>query len=153
MSASKGFGTPLRGATGSAGPQGDAGPVGATGPAGAKGDTGATGPKGDTGAQGPQGIQGVPGITTGRLVFIGNVTVSETLLISLSLGMKRMTVALSGVAVGDKLVGVPNGIPTTGCEFQNAYPASANNVSIGYFVPALGIGATYTIPVSVYKVV
>jgi len=94
----------------------------------------------------------VHALPAGRLAVVGNVTVTETLLVSLSLGMKRMSLALPGVAVSDKLVAVPNGTPTAGCEVVNAYPASANNVSIGYYVPALGIGATYTIPVTVYKV-
>lgn len=87
-----------------------------------------------------------------RLTFVGNVTVSETLLISLSLGMKRMALTLSGVASGDRLLAVPAGAPSVGCEVVNAYPAGANSVSIGYYVPALGIGATYTIPVAVYKI-
>ena len=95
----------------------------------------------------------VHALPTGRLALVGNVTVTETLLVSLSLGMKRMTLALSGVTTGDKLLAIPNGAPSTGCEVVNAYPASANNVSIGYYVPALGIGATYTIPVSVYRIV
>lgn len=94
-----------------------------------------------------------PGAVTGpSLTLLGNVTVTETLLISLSLGMKRMALALTGVATGDKLIAVPNGAPSAGCEVVNAYPAGTNSVSIGYYVPALGIGATYTIPVSVYKI-
>ena len=150
MSAAKGFGTPLRGATGPQGAQGD---TGLTGPQGPKGDTGATGAKGDTGATGPQGIQGPSGITTGRLVFIGNLNVAETLLVSLSLGMKRKTFALAGVGATDTLAVFPTGAPTTGCEVVNAYPSGAGNVSIGYYTPALGIAAAYTIPISVYKVV
>ncbi len=138
MSAAKGFGTPLRGATGPQGVQGDAGP---TGPVGPQGPAGATGP------------QGPSGITTGRLVFIGNLNVAETLLVSLSLGMKRKTFALAGVGATDTLAVFPTGAPTTGCEVVNAYPAGAGNVSIGYYTPALGIAATYTIPISVYKVV
>ena len=148
---------------------------------GDKGDTGPKGDKGDTGATGPAGSNAtatplsnatpkalgtaVPGASTlasrddhvhplpaGRLEFIGNVTVTETLLLSLAVGMKRMTLALAGVAMGDKLQLVPNGLPTAGCEGVNAYPASANNVSIGYYTPLLGIGATYTIPCSIYRV-
>ncbi len=147
---------------------------------GEEGDTGATGAKGDTGAAGSNAsatplssaagsadtASGTAGastsaaradhthpLPTGRLQLLGNVTVTETLLVSLSLGTKRMTLSLAGVTTADKLVAVPNGVPTTGCEMINVYPISAGNVSVGYFVPALGIGATYTIPITVYKVV
>lgn len=142
--------TGATGATGPAGAQGVQGVAGSTGATGAKGDTGSTGPQGPiglTGATGPQGPAGVADLT-----LLGSVTVSETLLISLSLGMKRMTLPLTGVTTGMRLLAVPNGVPSAGCEVVNAYPASANNVSIGYYVPALGIGATYTIPVSVFRV-
>jgi len=92
--------------------------------------------------------------SAGRLTLVGNVTVTETTLLSLALGMKRMTLSLTGIAIADmgKLVAIPNGTSTTGCEVQNAYPVAANSVSIGYFTPALGLGATYTIPVSVYRI-
>lgn len=137
------------GKKGDTGPQGPTGQAGATGAAGA---VGATGPKGDTGNTGPQGPQGNVGATgPAGSTFIGNVTVTESLLVSLSAGMRRMTLPLTGVAVGNKLLLVPNGTPTTGCEGVNAYPASANNVSIGYYTPLLGIGVTYTIPVSIYR--
>lgn len=90
----------------------------------------------------------------GLLQLVGNVIVTETTLLSLALGMKRMTLPLTGIVTADmgKLVVVPNGTSTAGCEVQNAYPVVANSVSIGYFTPALGIGATYSIPVSVYRI-
>jgi len=88
----------------------------------------------------------------GLLAYLGDINVSEQLLLSLAVGMKRKTFALAGVAVGDKLQLVANGIPTAGCEAVNAYPASAGNVSIGYYTPLLAIGASYSIPVSVYRI-
>ncbi len=92
-------------------------------------------------------------LTAGRTVFLGNLNVSETLLVSLSLGMKRKTFALAGVGATDTLAVFPTGAPTTGCEVVNAYPAGAGNVSIGYYTPALGIAAAYSIPISVYRIV
>lgn len=146
---------------GDAGAQGPVGPRGLAGATGTKGDTGAAGPVGATGATGsqgvkgdvgPQGSAGTPAPTTGRLVFIGNLNVTETLLISLAVGMKRKTFALAGVTASDTLLAVPTAAPTTGCEVVNAYPASAGNISIGYYTPLLGIGATYAIPVAVYRI-
>lgn len=88
----------------------------------------------------------------GRLVLLGTINLTETLLISLAVGMKRKTFALAGVAAGDTLLAIPTAAPTTGCEVVNAYPASAGNVSIGYYTPLLGIGATYAIPTAIYRI-
>jgi len=157
-------GYPLKGSMGDAGAQGPIGPagpkgdMGSTGPTGVIGPQGAQGVKGDTGATGPQGAKGDTGATgpaaptTGRLVLLGTINVTETLLISLALGMKRKTFALAGVTATDTLLAIPTAAPTTGCEVVNAYPASAGNVSIGYYTPLLGIGATYAIPLAVYRI-
>lgn len=88
----------------------------------------------------------------GLLTYLGDINVTETLLISLAVGMKRKTFPLAAVTTSDKLVLVATGAPTAGCEAVNAYPASAGNVSIGYYTPLLGIGAVYSIPVSVYRI-
>jgi len=68
------------------------------------------------------------------------------------LGTKRFSVSMSGVTTADKLIAVLNGAPTAGCELLNAYVTATNTVSIGIVVPVLGIGATYSVPVSVYKI-
>lgn len=165
--------TGAKGNTGNTGAAGPQGAVGATGPAGA---TGAVGPKGDTGAQGatgaqgPQGIQGVKGDTgatgpqgatgpagtaaptSGRLEFIANVAFTETLLLSLAVGMKRRTVAVAGVLAADRLLFAPTAAPTAGCEVINVYPASAGNVSVGYYTPLLGVGASYNMPFALYRI-
>lgn len=160
----KGAGFSAPGKVGPQGPAGVKGDMGSTGPTGVIGPQGAQGVKGDTGATGAQGIQGAkgdtgatgpagtPAPTTGRLVLLGAINVTETLLVSLALGMKRKTFALAGVTATDTLLAIPTAAPTTGCEVVNAYPASAGNVSIGYYTPLLGIGATYAIPVSIFKV-
>lgn len=150
-----------QGATGAQGPKGDAGAVG---PQGIKGDTGSTGPagvqgiqglKGDTGATGPKGDKGDPGTpapTTGRVVFIGNVTVSQNALISLSAGMVRTALTLSGVVTTDRLMFVAITPCTAGCEPMNVYATAANEVTVSYNRPALGIGAVINIPLAIYRV-
>ena len=87
-------------------------------------------------------------------MLVGTLTITETLLVSLALGMKRMTLPMTGITLADasRLLAVPNGTASTGCEVQNAYPVAANSVSIGYFTPALGLAATYSIPVAVYRI-
>lgn len=91
-------------------------------------------------------------LPAGRMEFIGNLNVAETLLIALSVGMKRKTFALAGVQATDLLVFAPTAAPTSGCEVVNVYPASAGNISVGYYTPALGIAAAYSMPIAVYRV-
>lgn len=137
-----------KGDTGAGGPKGDAG---AQGPAGAVGATGPQGAKGDTGATGAQGLQGPAGLPS--LQFIGNVTVSETLLLALSLGMRRKALALTGVATTDKLVFAALTPCAAGCEAVNVYPTAANQVTVAYYTPALAIGAIVNLPIAVYRVI
>lgn len=165
--------TPGYGAGGKQGTKGDTGATGAAstvaGPKGEKGDTGAAGSNASATPLGtalPKALGTAAAGTSvnasredhvhpANLQLVGNVIVTETVAVSLALGMKRMTLPLTGIVMADmgKLVVVPNGTSTTGCEVQNAYPAAANSVSIGYFTPSLGLLATYTIPCSVYRVV
>lgn len=136
----------MRGPQGPAGPKGDTGTAGAQG---AKGDAGPAGAKGDTGSQGPSGT---PAPTAGRLEFIANVAFSETLLLSLGVGMKRRTVAVPGVLVTDKLQFALNGTQSAGCEIVNIQQAGNGQVSVGYYTPLLGIGASYSLPFTCYRI-
>lgn len=144
------------GATGPTGPQGAIGPAGAQGPkgdtgaAGAQGVAGPQGPKGDTGATGPQGPAGS---NTGSLQFIGNVTVSQTLLLALTLGIRRIDMALAGVATTDKLQFAALSPCAAGCEAINVYPKAAGQVTVAYYTPALAIGTQVNIPLAVYRVI
>lgn len=128
---------------------GQRGPKGDPGDTGAKGDTGI---KGDQGLQGIQGPAGTPAPTNGRLELVGTLNFSETLLVALAVGVKRRTVALAGVATSDRLVFTPTAAPTAGCEVINVYPASAGNISVGYYTPLLSIGAAYSMPIAVFRI-
>lgn len=156
MIKSPGYG--FRGPKGDTGGKGDTGNAGAKGDPGVKGDKGDQGPqgiqgiKGDTGAKGDQGPAGTSAPTNGRLELIGTLNFSETLLVGLAVGMKRRTVALSGVTTSDRLVFVPTAAPTVGCEVINVYPASAGNISVGYYTPLLSVGASYSMPIAVYRI-
>lgn len=126
------------GAQGPKGDKGDKGDTGATGPQGPKGDTGATGA---TGATGPQGPAGTPAPTTGRLVYVGDVTISETLVLGLTLGIRRKVLSLSGITTADRLTFAAITPCAAGCEAINVYPSAANQVTVAYYTPALTIGA------------
>lgn len=88
----------------------------------------------------------------GLAQFIGNVTVAETTLLALGLGMKRMVVTLNGVVATDRLTFAPTGLATAGCEAVNVYASAANQVTVSYFTPALGLATSYSIPLAVYRI-
>lgn len=162
------------GAAGATGPQG---PIGNTGAAGAAGATGATGPQGPQGVAGATGAtsplsNATPlaagtasagtGINasredhrhpaqTGTLTLVGTVTVGETLLVSLSLGVKRYTGTMAGLAVGDRIMAFLTGSPGAS-SLQDIYVSATNTYNVGLLNPALGIGATIAVPIAIYKV-
>lgn len=159
--------TGQRGATGDVGPagpsgvKGDTGPAGATGPKGDPGATGQTGPtgaagaKGDTGATGPQGPQGIKGDTgavgpTGT-TLAGTVTIAESALINLALGVRRVTVAMAGATVGASYVATPTGAVPAGYSIQDCYCTTAGQITVGVIVPVLTVAGSYSIPVKIYK--
>lgn len=128
---------------------------------GPKGDTGAQGPKGDTGAQGPAGSAGSTGATgatgaagtngTNSSVLVGTVTLAETALITLSLGVRRLTNALTGTVTTGSYVAVPVSAPPAGYSVQDAYCSTNGQITVGLIVPALGIATNYSIPVRIFR--
>lgn len=165
----------MTGPQGPAGANGVKGDTGATGPAGVKGDTGAQGVAGATGPAGSNATLGtatpqplgtaatgsssnasredhVHALPAGRLVQIATATLGETLLVSLSLGVKRYAVTVAGTAATDRIMVALTGAPANGT-LQDAYVSVAGTVSIGLLLPALGIGSTVAVPIAIYKVV
>lgn len=164
------------GSTGATGPQGTAGSAGTTGAAGAtgpKGDTGATGPAGSSAPATPLSDAAPPALAktaaagtstsaargdhahplpAGRLELVGTYTQSETMVVSLNVGVARRSATLAGVLATDKLLAILSGGPTAGCELLNVYATAANTISIGLYLPALGVGATYSVPIAVYRI-
>lgn len=128
---------------------------------GSKGDTGAQGPKGDTGAQGPAGAPGTNGATgatgapgtngTNSSVLIGTATLAENSLITLALGVRRVTTALTGTVTAGSYVAIPISAPPAGYSIQDAYCSSAGQITVGLIVPALGVATSYSIPVRIFR--
>lgn len=90
-------------------------------------------------------------LQTGSLTLMGTVTVGETVIISLSLGVKRYTGTISGLAVGDKLVAVLTGSPGSS-SLQDIYVSATNTYNVGLLNPALGIGAVIAVPIAIFRV-
>lgn len=91
-------------------------------------------------------------LQSGVLQLMGTVTVGETTLLSLSLGVKRYTGTMAGLAVGDKLIAVLTGAPGAS-SLQDIYVSATNTYNVGLLNPALGIGAVIAVPIAVYKIV
>lgn len=93
-------------------------------------------------------------LPAGRMVLVGNVTANETMLLSASAGVRRLSVTLAGITTADngKLFVTLNGAPSSGCELFNAYATAANTLSVGIMTPNLGLGASYSLPLAIYRV-
>lgn len=87
----------------------------------------------------------------GLLSLVGTVTVGETLLLALSLGVKRYAVTMTGLAVGDRVIALLTGAPGPS-SLQDVYVSAANTLNVGLLNPALGIGSVIAVPIAVYKV-
>lgn len=151
MSASKGFNSPVAksGAVGPAGPKGDKGD---TGPQGSKGDTGSPGATGAAGSPGATGATGATGAAgTNATILVGQVTIAETSLITLALGVRRVTVALAGTVTTGAYVAVPVSAPPAGYSIQDCYCSTNGQITVGLIVPALGIATSYSIPVRIFR--
>lgn len=142
----------IRGATGAKGDNGAAGIAGMTGATGPQGATGAQGVKGDTGTQGAQGAQGIQGATgPSGSTLVGTATLAESGLITLALGVRRVTTALTGTVTTASYVAVPVSAPPAGYSVQDCVCSTAGQITVGLLVPVLSIAGSYSIPVRIYR--
>lgn len=142
----------LMGPKGDTGAAGIAGMTGATGPkgdTGTQGVTGSQGVKGDTGAQGTQGVQGIQGPSGS--ILVGTATLAESGLVTLSLGVRRVTTALTGTVTTASYVAVPVSAPPAGYSVQDCVCSTAGQITVGLLVPVLTVAGSYSIPVRIYR--
>ena len=126
------------------------GPVGPQGPKGDTGSAGANGTNGAVGAQGPQGIQGMAG--TSGTTYVGTGSVSQTATVAIALGPRTVATTVTGAVSGGIYFVSPTSAPPTGYGvYANGQGTAANTVQITVYGPALAIGQSYSIPVSVWK--
>lgn len=140
------------GATGAKGDVGATGSVGQPGPTGATGPQGPAGPTGATGSQGAIGPQGNPGASgVNATVLVGTVTLAESALITANLAVRRVTVPLSGTVTAGAYVAVPSGPIPAGYSLQDAFCATAGQITVGLMVPALGVLSSYSISCRIFR--
>lgn len=166
-----------RGPQGEAGPVGADGPMGPTGANGLKGDageagptgsTGAVGPKGDKGDKGdagPQGIQGIPGQTgavggvgpqgvTGSsgATLVGTAMISETAVIALSAGTRKVTLSAAGTVTTGNYLLFPVSATPANYGIIDCACVTNGQLQVTMTAPLLALGASYSIPVRVVRI-
>lgn len=136
-----------KGDTGNVGPQG---PIGNQGPTGAQGPIGLTGAQGPAGATGPQGAQGIQGVqgpagTNNVILNLPNVTISQTAGVQLNAGIRQLTVACSGLQVGDRILLTPTAAVPTGYMLGDVVCTTAGQLTVTFTAPLLVIGGSFSI--------
>lgn len=106
-------------------------------------------PRGADGLNGSNGTNGTNG--TNASVLVGTVTLAESALITLALGVRRVTVALAGTVTTGSYVAAPTAAPPSGYSIQDAYCSTAGQITVGIIVPALGIATNYSIQVRIFR--
>lgn len=129
------------------GSNGDNGPMGPRGPQGPTGNQGLMGPQGAAGDKGPNGNTGSPGST-----LIGTATITETSIVNLSLGVRRVNVSVPGVVVGSPYLMVPNTTVPAGYEIGSCYCNTNGILTCNVLVPVLTLASTYSIPIRILKI-
>jgi len=98
------------------------------------------------GLRGQKGDTGPSGST-----LVGTVTLSESGLITLALGVRRVTTALVGTVTAASYVAVPVSAPPAGYSVQDCVCSTAGQITVGLLVPAISIAGSYSIPVRIYR--
>ena len=96
-------------------------------------------------------IEGPPGQDFSSVTSLGTVTVTESAVTTLSLSVRRQTVAVSGAVVGGNYAVFPNASLAAGFGIVDAICTVAGQITFGILTPVLTLGG-YSIGVRVYKV-
>lgn len=85
-------------------------------------------------------------------VLVGTVTLAESSLITLALGVRRLTVSLAGTVTAGSYIAIPTAAPPAGYSIQDCYCSTNGQITVGLIVPALGIASSYSISVRIFRV-
>lgn len=111
---------------------------------------GSSGPVTDINMATPiEGPPGADGAVTA--VSMGTATIAESNITTLSLGVRRVNVAVTGATVGSNFAVFPTGSLGAGYGIVDAICTVAGTITFGILVPVLTIGS-YSIGVRVIKV-
>lgn len=113
------------------------------------------GPKGDQGPPGKDGKDGKDGNNgnnTTSNVLVGTVTLGETSILNLTLGVRKVTVSLPGTVVGGNYMVFPVSVTPAGYSIQEAVCSTAGQLTVSLLVPVISVLGSYSIPVRVVRI-
>lgn len=84
----------------------------------------------------------------GLATLLGNITIAETALITITAGARRVTVTTPagyGVTAGQNLIVFPVSVPSGLYATHDVIATGPNTISVGISAPLLAVGASYSI--------
>lgn len=90
--------------------------------------------------------------TKTALSSLGTVDVAETLGSSFAGGVRQVSLSLAGVNAGDALFIAPEAALSAGYGLLGAVGNGSGTLQVTLITPALGSGASYSIPCRVYRI-
>lgn len=119
------------------------------GPSGTQGIQGIQGPPGNNGTS---GINGTNGVNTTSNVLVGTITLTETAVVAIAAGVRKLTVSLAGtVTTGNYLV-FPASATPTGYALHDAICQTNGQITVSLTAPFLAVLASYSIPCRVVRI-
>lgn len=88
---------------------------------------------------------------TDAIVLVGTSTVGETATVAISAGVRPVTTTVAGVVVGGAYQVVATSAPPAGYALHDAFASATNTLKVNVTAPLLAIGASYSIPIKVYR--
>lgn len=91
--------------------------------------------------------------TGGQVLQLGDIVISQTAVISISAGIRSVTVSgVTGLLTTDRVLLAPAEALPSGYAIHNAFPTSAGVLQVTLSAPLLGIGASYSIDCAVFVI-
>ena len=91
-----------------------------------------------------------PTIPTAGAVFLSNTTVSQTAIVALLGGVRKVTITgVTGILSGDRVLLTPTGSTPSGYALADVVATAANTLEVSFTAPALALGASFSIPCKV----
>lgn len=88
----------------------------------------------------------------GLATLVGTATITETALLALTAGVRRVNVPIAGVVPAGNYIALPASVPPAGYGIMDAICTANNTLQVSLIAPLLAIGASYSIPIRVVRI-
>ena len=114
---------------------------------------GPKGDKGDPGTNGTSGVNGTNGTDAAALAsLIGTITLSESALVAISAGVRKLTVSIAGTLTTGNYLVFPTAATPTGYALHDSICSTNGQLTVSLTAPLLAIGASYSITCRVVRI-